>query len=442
MPHYSHSGKAGGHYSSHKSHSDVVGHASELVPIVASSSLRYGERITAPGAGAPQPALVSRPIHRHRTHRNRNSNLSKVEYSPPSTTPTSIADDYAYQPPQSSYEPDVNSPQVESMKIAIIPVKASDFSDLNEQSQSQAQLPPKQSFDSALPENLLNYIRQMQGLTQPDKSQNNANPTSQSATSSEQVQPSNESFDQNNFDKWQPKENLTEMSVSSKPVTSHETVPLLTHLPPQKNSINIEHQQNYSPNIVSSHQASISATPIQNQWQQNFATPIQASKPIQYQASDYVYRPPELKVMRNLPRYNPKLEEYRPRVNTPVIAPLRQSFSSQVPSNSISDSQLNTAPIQPQKSQFLYSVSHSSNPPYTFSGANQYLNSDNFGLTAFHQSQLKQQIPTNKSGNYLSPSLTAAASVESAKWIKPPNGEKTGKSKFFNNFGHRLSQLF
>src|SRR5699024_10585263 len=112
-------------------------------------------------------------------------------------------------------------------------------------------------------------------------------------------------------DKWQPKEKLNEVVASppSQPLTTPESVPLLTHLPPQRDSFSIEHQHS-SQSTSSSLPIATSpiATPIQTQWQQNFPASIAPSKPVHYQPSDYVYRPPELKVMRNLPRYNPNLE--------------------------------------------------------------------------------------------------------------------------------------
>ena len=428
----------------HHHHHDIVGHASELVPVVAEASApRYGERIVpgaqpAPPAGRPAKPIVNRQRVPHRTRVVvRPRTQSNVEYyqptpttQPPPPPPSSSApiDNDYYKSP---YEPEVSKPQVDS--IAAVPMKH----ELTDQDIAQAET-PKQPLESGLPENLLKYIRQVQGLT--EKGQNEAS-GQLSPPVSDAVQPTSDSADsENGSDKWRIIGSNSSDSVPLKPSGQPESTAGIAQLPPQQSAISIQHQQHVS-SIVSSRPVTPITSPIQNHWQQNFHS-VGVSSPNQYPASEYVYRPPELKVMTNLPRYNPKLDQVRSAVNKPIISPLRQSFlSHDSSSNQATQSFTNSAPVSLQPTQFLYTVTHN-NPPSTpfssYSPPNQYPNLENFGLTSFRQSQLKPN-QSAKPSSYL-PSLSASASVESAKWIKP--AEKGHKSKFFNNFGHRLSQIF
>lgn len=423
-PQYIRPPKPSSMYSSPKMQHDFVGHASELVPVIAESTLpRYGERIVPGGQSAARPPAAVRaaqPVHRQRTQRTRvvvrPRPQSNVEYyepvsttpAPAPPTPAPVLSEYYNTP----YEPE--------------PVNKTEIHD-QDSSYAEA-LPAKQSSESALPENLLNYIRQVQGLT--DKGQNqNAGQSGQFSPVSETVQPTSELGESgNNGDKWRViKSNTTE----STPIT-------VAQLPPQQSSISIQHQHSVAPTRYSQPSTAIT-TPIQSQWQQNYHS-VGVSSPSHYQASDYVYRPPELKVMTNMPRYNPTLDQPRSTVK-PIISPLRQSFGlHDSHSNQATQSFSNSAPVSLQPTQFLYTVTHDNpaNTPFSYSSPSQYSNLNNFGLNAFRQSQLKPN-QSSKPSTYL-PSLSASASVESAKWIKP--AEKGTKSKFFNNFGHRLSQIF
>lgn len=456
---YSHSSyKAGGYYS--KTHSDMAAHASEIVPVVAASSVRYGDRISPNqvSSSAQQAAVPSpRPIHRHRINRNRgNLGRPKAEYSQPpvSNTPPPAAaplpaEDYTYQAPQ--YEPEVSKPQVETMKIAIIPMKASELADLAGQTNS-AEL-SKQSTsqaDKSLPENLLNYIRQVQEARIQGSTDSIANTASEQAKpveSSASALPLNEAIESNTGEKWRTVENTTSISTGTEavhPVLAGQPIAVLTQLRPQTSSFNIEHQHNHlTPSSPSSSLSAISS-PIQSQWQQNMppvAAPIVHSHG-QHQPSEYVYRPPELKVIRNLPRWNPKEEQEQVRSKpTPVIVPLQQSSLKPQVSHSqvVSEPANRPSAGPPQQSQFIYSVSHQNYPqlgaPY-LSSADRYPNLDNFGLTSFRISQ-----QPNKPNYTSSPSLATSASLQSAKWIKPEK-QSVPKSKFLNNFGNRLSSLF
>lgn len=417
-------------YSSPKSHHDFVGHASELVPVIAESAPRYGERIVAGGTSPARPPPAVRPAqaaHRQRAQRTRvvarPRTQSNVEYyearstspAPPPPTPAPVLSEY-YSP----YEPE--------------PVNKTELPD-QDNSYVEA-LPPKQSSEGALPENLLKYIRQVQGLT--EKGQNNeASQNGQFSAVPETAQPTSEASEAgSNGDKWRV--------VGSN--TTESTPMSIAQLPPQQSSINIQHQQTVAPTGYSQPSSPLS-TPIQSQWQQNYPTlrqnyqhSVGNSNPSHYQASDYVYKPPELKVMTNMPRYNPTLDQPRSTVK-PSISLLRQSFASHDGhSNQATQSFTNSAPVSFQPTQFLYTVTHDnpSNPPFSYSSPSQYSNLNDFGLNAFRQSQVKP-IQSSKPSTYL-PSLSASASVESAKWIKPL--EKGTKSKFFNNFGHRLSHIF
>lgn len=436
------------HYSTRpsKSQHDYVSHASEIVPIVAESSLRYGERILPTGAAAHAPAQAPvsaqplRPIHRHRTQRTRvvvrPKMQSSVEYYQPAETtpappPAPIVEDYSY--PASAYEPEVNHPQVES--IAMEPVK-SEFTELAEPVASQQVKP---SSDRGLPENLLNYIRQMQGQVIPEKSQSDLNQEAQLSGQSKSALPASESHES---DKEPPKPEIQSDGgalVSPTPYKEPESIPLLTQLPIQQSSIKIDHQ-----NTIPS-----SFPTIHSQWQQSFSSVHSPSAPTQYQASDYVYRPPELKVMRNLPRYKEPLPQLLPQTPS-LVSPLRHSFVNPSNSKKTSQSVAKDPSTAPQHSQFVYSVSHAhSQPNFSFSAPgsfpsvyqSSYPSSDNFGLTNFQrQSQLKSH-QTSQPATYLPSGLNAAASMESSQWIKP--SEKAGaKSKFLNTFGHRLSHFF
>lgn len=431
------------HYSTRpsKSQHDYVSHASEIVPIVAESSLRYGERILPKGAAAPAQTPVSaqpsRPIHRHRTQRTRvvvrPKMQSSVEYYQPSETtpappPVPILEDFSY--PASAYEPEVSRPQVES--IAMDPVK-SEFTDLAEPVASQQVKP---SSERVLPENLLNYIRQMQGKVIPEKG--DLNQETQLSGNSKSALPASESHES---DKEQPKPEIQsdgDALVSSTPSKEPESIPLLTQLPIQQSSIKIDHQNT----IPSSFPA------IQSQWQQSFSSVYSPSAPAKYQASDYVYRPPELKVMRNLPRYKEPLPQLLPQTPS-LVSPLGHSFVNPSNSKKTSQSVAKGTATAPQHSQFVYSVSHAhSQPNFSFPAPgsfpsvyqSSYPSSDNFGLSNFRQSQLKSH-QASQPAPYLPSGLNAAASIESSQWIKP--SEKAGaKSKFLNTFGHRLSHFF
>lgn len=415
-PRYVRPPKASNIFSSPKMHHDFVGHASELVPVIAESAPRYGERIV-PGAQSaprsPPTARPAQPIHRQRAQRTRvvvrPRTQSNVEYyepmstppPPPPPTPAPVLSEYYSSP----YEP-------EPVNKTEIPDQDSNYAET---------LPSKQPSESALPENLLKYIRQVQGLT--EKGQNpDASQSGQFSPISETAPPTSEAGDA--VDKWRV---INSNTTESTPMT-------IAQLPPQQNSISISHQHNIPSSVYSQ-----PSTPIQSQWQQNYHS-VGISSPAQYQASDYVYKPPELKVMTNMPRYNPTLDQPRSTVK-PSISLLRQSFGSHDShSNQATQSFTNSAPVQFTPTQFLYTVTHNnpSSTPFSYSPPSQYSNLNNFGLNAFRQSQLKPN-QSSKPSSYL-PSLSASASVESAKWIKP--SEKGTKSKFFNNFGHRLSQIF
>lgn len=447
-----HHGAHGGHYSrkhsySEKGYPDLTSQASDDVPVFAASSLRYGDRIsakpTSANVGGPTPTVV-KPIHRHRVNRNRGGNASARQpipdyytSTPTTTTPpppppqsqpaSHVVEDYSYQTP---YEPDVGKHQMDSVNIAMIPIKSSEFTEITENNNSNKQ----SENDGSLPQNLINYIRQVQD--QASQSQSNGGYV---RDDDGRQSDSNGDESSNNNDKDNSKSNNMNTNVLTVLSGSEPSIsPMLVKLPPLS-SIAIEHETNQV------------NRPLQTQWQINRPTnTIVSNMSPPHQTNEYVYRPPELKVIRT--RYNPKAMAEQNRLiqaqTKPNIPSIPQSVSNSFGLTSINSPISSSGPsvtnvsTKPHHTQFIYSVTHQATPfggdtfPSYQSIGGRYPNSDNFGLNAFHQSQQQQMSKPN----YRTSPLLPSASSQTNKWLKP--NEKIKSSKFFNNLGNRFSQLF
>lgn len=371
-------------------YNDQKGYASDIMPVMSSSdqsftSLRYGDRITSnrvqPTSSSSQSNSPTRLNQRVRV-RTRTISRPVPQPQPPMME----------LPPLNSYQPEppiTRSPQYNLAKIAFVPIKQSDIDDISSQAYQNQQSggSSESPSDYSLPESLVNYIKEVQ-KTQPREPNDSEKPKSPEQTGS--LEPAVTVISSN--------ENINQPST----FTEQPSLDQVNH-----NSIS---NQDYNP-------SSTLPPSIQNSWESYFANqPAQPQYTAQYNPSEYQYKPPELKVMTNLPRY----QEPEQPLNKP---------SGVFRLNNMTPYKPQTVPAgvsQPHVTQFLYQVSHSDTTLPTHQLSSQFGNYptyENFGLETYRQREKMRTSPSN--------------TVET--WIRPNH---TTKSSLWSGFRKRVAKLF
>lgn len=371
---------------------DYSGHASDVAPVMSgdqhpsasTTNLRYGDRINPNRpANGEQSDRSNRPI--------RIVQRVRIRTRPPTSSPETEPNNH-YEP---SEEIDSQNPPDNTVKIAFVPIKQSDLEELSYHAQSGDSDAPQ--TDYALPESLVNYIKLVQKTKLDDQ------PTSDGQSSSDQSKPDSEQPPTDEPIRELPSPPPTPIQIDEPISSPLRPIPSFTY---ETKPSPVDFGTSTPPSI-----SALWETQFQQLRPYQQQQPAQQHQgPIQFNPTEYKYgRTPELKVMRNLPRYHePELP--------------KNGFQG----GALGGVQTGVSPSgRPQHTQFLYQVSHQNPPlPPMQPPPTQFITLpvfENFGLESYQE--MEKQKP--------------AASNTYFTWLKP-NGRKF---RFWDGFAKRLSKL-